>query len=109
MQTRLTPAPERIAVERRKILRFELDDLLTVVCEFLNTTVSRSGLDHCLRRYGVGSLLDLEPAPNRSSHKLFKAYHPGYFPLDVKDFPQMPDETARRVVCSTDQTAPDQI
>ena len=31
-------------------------DLLSVVREFLNPNVSRSGLDRCLRRHGVGSL-----------------------------------------------------
>ncbi|MBP8812269.1 MAG: transposase [Laribacter sp.] len=44
----------------------------------------------------MGSLRDLEPTPNRPVHKPFKAYDPGYFHLDVKYLPQMPDETARR-------------
>ena len=35
-----------------------LDGLLAVVREFLNPNVSRSGLDRCLRRHGVGSLRD---------------------------------------------------
>ena len=96
LQTTLTPAQERIAVELRKILRPGLDDLLVVVREFLNPAVSRSGLDRCLRRHGVGSLRDLEPAPARPACKPFKAYDPGYFHLDVKYLLQMPDETARR-------------
>lgn len=96
LQTTLTPAQERIAVELRKILRLGLDDLLVVVREFLNPAASRSGLDRCLRRHGVGSLRDLEPTPNRPTHKPFKAYDPGYFHIDVKYLPQMPDETARR-------------
>ncbi|ASJ24587.1 transposase [Laribacter hongkongensis] len=96
LQTTLTPAQERIAVELRKILRLGLDDLLVVVREFLNPAASRSGLDRCLRRHGVGSLRDLEPAPNRPVRKPFKAYDPGYFHVDVKYLPQMPDETARR-------------
>ncbi|NDV12989.1 transposase family protein [Crenobacter sp. HX-7-9] len=29
-------------------------------------------------------------------HKPFKAYDPGYFHIDVKYLPQMPDESARR-------------
>jgi hypothetical protein len=36
------------------------DDLLAVLREFLNPDVSRSGLDRCLRRHGVGNLRDLQ-------------------------------------------------
>lgn len=97
LQTRLLPAQEVIAVELRKTLKLGLDDLLVVVREFLNPQVSRSGLDRCLRRHGVGSLRDLEPVrPTAPSHKPFKFYEPGYVHLDVKYLPQMPDETERR-------------
>ena len=60
LQTTLTPAQEAVAVELRKTLLVSLDDLLAVVREFLNPNVSRSGLDRCLRRHGVGSLRDLK-------------------------------------------------
>ncbi len=96
LQTTLTPAQERIAVELRKILKLGLDDLLVVIREFLNPAVSRSGLDRCLRRHGVGSLRDLEPTATVKTSKPFKAYDPGYFHVDVKYLPQMPDETSRR-------------
>ncbi|RXZ45045.1 IS481 family transposase [Crenobacter cavernae] len=97
LQTKLTPAQERIAVELRKVLKLGLDDLLVVVREFLNPEVSRSGLDRCLRRYGVGNLRDLEEtAPAKRPSKPFKAYDPGYFHIDVKYLPQMSDETSRR-------------
>lgn len=96
LQTTLTPAQERIAVELRKLLKLGLDDLLLVIREFLNPAVSRSGLDRCLRRHGVGSLRDLEPATAPKLSKPFKAYDPGYFHIDIKYLPQMPDETARR-------------
>ncbi|ACO73904.1 Transposase [Laribacter hongkongensis HLHK9] len=96
LQATLTLAQERIAVELRKIPHLGLDDLLVVVLEFLNQTASRSGLDRCLRRHGVGSLRDLESIPDRPVRKPFKAYDPGYFHIDVKYLPQMPDETARR-------------
>ena len=46
LQTTLTPAQEAVAVA----LLLPLDDLLSVVREFLNPNVSRSGLDRCLRR-----------------------------------------------------------
>ena len=49
-QTTLTPAQEAIAVALRRALLLPLDDLLAVAREFLNTDVSRSGLDRCLTR-----------------------------------------------------------
>jgi transposase-like protein len=51
LQTTLTPAQEAVAVVLRKTLLVSIDDLLAVVREFLNTEVSRSGLDRCLRRH----------------------------------------------------------
>ena len=98
LQTTLLPAQEQIAVELRKTLKLGLNDLLVVVREFLNPHVSRSGLDRCLRRHGVGSLRDLEPAASndKPQPKSFKHYEPGYVHIDVKYLPQMPDETQRR-------------
>lgn len=96
LQTTLTPAQEAVAVALRKTLLVSLDDLLAVVREFLNPKASRSGLDRCLRRHGVGNLRDLKaraPQPKRSA---FKAYEPGYIHIDVKYLPQMADETSRR-------------
>ena len=49
-------------MELRRTLLLPLDDLLAVVREFLCADVSRSGLDRCLRRHGVGSLAALKPA-----------------------------------------------
>ena len=66
LQTTLTPAQE--AVVLRKTLLVSIDDLLAVVREFLNPEVSRSGLDRCLRRHGVGNLRDLQAKdPGRST------------------------------------------
>ncbi len=62
LQTTLTPAQEAVAVALRKTLLVSLDDLLAVVREFLNPKASRSGLDRCLRRHGVGPLRALERA-----------------------------------------------
>jgi len=72
-----------------------LDDLLAVMREFVCPNVSRSGLDCCLRRHGVGNLRKLLPAPEKAAHKPFKAYLPGYLHMDVKYLPQMADETGR--------------
>ena len=61
LQTTLTPAQEAVAVALRKSLLLPLDDLLSVVREFLNPDVSRSGLERCLRRHGAGNLRDVKP------------------------------------------------
>ena len=99
LQTTLTPAQEAVAVALRKTLLVSLDDLLAVVREFLNPDVSRSGLDRCLRRHGVGNLRDLQAKAARPKHSGFKAYEPGYIHIDVKYLPQMADETSRRYLC----------
>jgi len=96
LQTTLTPAQEAVAVVLRKTLLVSIDDLLAVVREFLNPEVSRSGLDRCLRRHGVGNLRDLQAQDPRPKHRAFKAYEPGYLHVDVKYLPQMADETSRR-------------
>ena len=80
----------------RKALQVSLDDLLAVVREFLNPDASRSGLDRCLRRHGVGNLRNLKAKAPKPKHSTFKAYKPGYLHIDVKYLPQMADETRRR-------------
>ena len=105
LQTTLTPAQEAVAVALRKTLLVSLDDLLAVVREFLNPNVSRSGLDRCLRRHGIGNLRDLQAKAARPKHSGFKAYEPGYVHIDVKYLPQMADEP-RGVICSSPSTAP---
>ena len=92
LQTTLTPAQEAVAVALRKALLLPLDDLLAVVREFLNPHVSRSGLDRCLRRHGVGNLQALKPKEPKPAHGTFKAYEPGYLHIDIKYLPQMSDE-----------------
>ena len=74
LQTTLTPAQEAIAVILRQTLLISLDDLLAVVREFLSPNASRSGLDRCLRRHGVGSLRDLKAKAPKPKHKACKAY-----------------------------------
>ena len=96
LQTTLTPAQEAVAVALRQTLLVSLDDLLSVVREFLNPNASRSGLDRCLRRHGVGNLRDMKAKAPKPKHSAFKAYEPGYIHIDVKYLPQMADETSRR-------------
>lgn len=80
----------------RKTLLVSLDDLLSVVREFLNPNASRSGLDRCLRRHGVGNLRDMKAKAPKTKHSAFKSYEPGSLHIDVKYLPQMQDETKRR-------------
>jgi hypothetical protein len=89
LQTTLTPAQEAVAVSLRRTLLVSLDDLLAVVREFLNPNVSRSGLDRCLRRHGVGNLRDLKAKDARPKPSGFKAYEPGYIHIDVKYLPHL--------------------
>jgi transposase InsO family protein len=96
LQTTLTPPQEAVAVALRKALLLPLDDLLAVVREFLNPHVSRSGLDRCLRRHGVGNLQALRPKEPKPAHGTFKAYEPGYLHIDIKYLPQMAGEERRR-------------
>ena len=96
LQTTLTPAQEAVAVALRQTLLVSLDDLLSVVREFLNPNVSRSGLDRCLRRHGVGNLRDMKAKAPTPKHGAFKAYELGYIHIDVKYLPQMADESSRR-------------
>ncbi|SFA95496.1 Integrase core domain-containing protein [Poseidonocella pacifica] len=96
LQTTLTPAQEAVAVALRTTLLVSLDDLLAVVREFLNPNASRSGLDRCLRRHGVGNLRDLKAKGRKPKHSALKSYEPGYIHIDVKYLPQMADETSRR-------------
>jgi transposase InsO family protein len=95
-ETTLTAAQEAVAVALRQTLLVSLDDLLAVVREFLNPKVSRSGLDRCLRRHGVGNLRDLKAKTPKPKHKPFKFYEPGYLHIDVKYLPQMAGQTSRR-------------
>lgn len=81
------------------MLLLPLDDLLVVAREFINPAVSRSGLDRCLQRHGVGSLRELQAEASGESEappKSFKDYMPGFVHVDIKYLPQMPDEKARR-------------
>jgi hypothetical protein len=74
-------------VALRRALLVSLDDLLAVVREFLNPHVSRSGLDRCRRRHGVGNLRDLTAKTAKPKHSAFKAYELGYIHIDVKYLP----------------------
>ena len=84
LQTTLTTAQERVVVELRRTLLLPLDDSLAVTREFICPKATRSGLDRCLRRHGVGNLDALKPAQPAPVSKTFKAYEPGYLHIDLK-------------------------
>ena len=96
LQTQLTSAQETVVVHLRRTLLLPLDDLLAVTKEFICPSVSRSGLDRCLRRHGVGNLNALKPKTPSEPHRVFKLYEPGYLHMDVKYLPQMQNEARRR-------------
>ena len=68
---------------------------MAVVREFLNPTMSRSGLDPCLRRHGAGRLRDRKATDGTPEHTGLKAYKPRYIHIDVKSPPHMANETSR--------------
>ena len=88
----LNPAQELLVVELRRTLLRPLDDLLTVVREFIKAVVSRSGLNRCLRRHGVSDLSALVPVVEGKSMpvKTFKDCEPGVLHIDIKYLPQVP-------------------
>ena len=75
LQTTLSPAQEAVAVALRTTLLVSLDDLLAVVREFLNPNASRSGLDRCFRRHGVGNLRDLKAKTVDFHSELSRFFH----------------------------------
>ena len=99
--TRLSPDPETLVVERRPTRFLPLDDRLAVTRAFIQPQVSRSGLDRCRGRHGVANLharmaaAEAQAQETGSPPKAFKAYPPGYVPIDVKYLPPMADPTQR--------------
>jgi len=94
LHTTLSPAQEAVGVALRQTLLLPLDDLLAVVREFVNAEVSRSGLDHCLRRQGVSDLAALIPqkAIGKTPVKTCKDSVPGFVHVDITSLPQRSDE-----------------
>lgn len=103
LHTTLNPAQEAIVVYLRQSLRLPLDDLLVVTREFLHPGVSRSGLDHCLRRHRVANLKTLQPAPEKAKVKPFNAYEPGFVHIDVKYLPALDGESRRYLFVAIDR------
>ncbi|KGJ89676.1 helix-turn-helix domain-containing protein [Colwellia psychrerythraea] len=66
LNTTLSEAQEYVVVELRTRLLLSLDELLVVCKSFINASVSRAGLQRCLKRHGVSRLADMEG--NSESH-----------------------------------------
>jgi hypothetical protein len=98
LKTTLTLAQEVLVIALQRLVFLPLDDLLAITREFINASVSRSGLDRCLRRHGASDLKSLLPKIEGETPplKTFKDYEPGFIHIDIKYLPQMPDETKRR-------------
>lgn len=66
LKTTLSEAQEYVVVELRTRLLLSLDELLVVSKQFINTNVSRAGLQRCLKRHGVSRLSDMEDGGSTS-------------------------------------------
>ena len=75
------------------MLWLSLDDLLSVVHEFLHPTMLRSSLHRLLKRRGI-SKKPVVAKPRE--YQSFKVYDSGYIHIDIKYLPMMPDEKKRR-------------
>ena len=76
-----------------------LDDLLGVVREVMKPMLTRSALNRCLVRHGVGSLHALRARLEDKlavASKRFKDYVGSFFHVDIKYLPRMSDETRHR-------------
>ena len=93
LQTTLSAEQEEMVVVLRTMLWLSLDDLLSVVHEFLDPHMLRSSLHRLLKRRGISRKpVDKE----KPSHKPFKVYDPGYVHIDIKYLPMMPGDTKKR-------------
>ena len=96
LQATLNEGQEELVVYLRRQMLLPLDDLLAIVREFIEPSMSRSALDRLLRRRGISRLSDLQPPPAKATPKGFKDYVPGFIHIDVKYLQQMCDEDRRR-------------
>ncbi|NTW84455.1 MAG: PAS domain S-box protein [Chlorobiaceae bacterium] len=88
---------EFAVVELRKTLLLPLEDLLVAAQEFINPKISRTALECCLRRYGVGNLRKLmtREVGAENPKTTIMSRPPGHVHIEVKCLPQMSDEPGR--------------
>lgn len=88
-----------MVVELCHSLLLALDDLLVIICDFLNTDVSRSELDRYLRRHVIYRLADLIPKEtpgDKTKPKTLKSYGSVFVDVDIRYLTQITDESSRR-------------
>jgi transposase len=99
LHTTLSSAQEAVVLSLRQSLYLPLDDLLYITRQYINAEVSLAGLARLLKREGMSRLEDIilkAEGETISPKKTFKDYELGFVYIDIKYFPQMPDETSRR-------------
>jgi hypothetical protein len=97
LQTTRNVGREEIVVRLSTHLRLPLHELLAVVCKFIQSAMSRSGLHRLLRRAVVNRVP--EPEVTATYVKSSKAHESGYVHMHVQWLPQMQGETAQ--ICLT--------
>lgn len=101
MQTTLSRSQELLVIELRRTLFLSLDDLTAITRTYIHPHASRAAIGRLLKREGISRLADLMPveAGAAAPKKTFKDYAPGYLHIDLKELPQMPDETRKSYLC----------
>jgi len=77
------------------------DDLLAITREHICPKDSRAAIGRLLKREGISRLSGLMPVAQGKDapKKSFKAYAPGYLPIDLNVLPKMPDESRESYLC----------
>jgi transposase InsO family protein len=101
MQTTLSRPQELLVIELRRTLLLSLDDLTAITRRYIHAEASRAAIGRLLKREGISRLADLLPteAGEAAPKKTFKDYAPGYLHIDLKELPQMPDESRESYLC----------
>jgi hypothetical protein len=101
LQTTLSRAQELLVIELRQTLLLSLDDLVAITRAHICAQASRAAIGRLLVREGVSRLADLMPVAEGEAppKKTFKDYAPGYLHIDLKELPQMPDESRESYLC----------
>ena len=101
MATTLSRPQELLVVELRRTVLLSLDDLVAITRAHIHPQASRAAIGRLLKREGVSRLADLIPMAEGEAApvKAFKDYAPGYLHIDLKELPQMPEETTKSYLC----------
>jgi len=103
----LSRSQELLVIELRRTLLLSLDDLTAITRAHIYPQASRAAIGRLLKREGLSRLADLMPVEEGEAapRKTFKdylcplGYAPGYFHIDLKTLPPMPDESRESYLC----------